>query len=101
VVVGLGRFRDPSRILVAQRHSDGTLCKEGTTSVPKGFAACCAAFSDHVATCDFDVRYEWRRQSRDWVIAIPESAGGGGVRISFCPHCGSRLGARRKGKGKS
>jgi hypothetical protein len=73
------------------RHIDGTPCKEGTRRVPVGFRACCAAFRGHVSTCDYDLRYEWWKIQRFWVITIAESAGGGGVVIRYCPHCGAEL----------
>ncbi len=73
------------------RHPDGTLCLEGTTSLPPDFQPCCAVFAAHTATCAHDLRYEWRPKSRQWVIAIAESAGGGGIMITYCPHCGALL----------
>jgi hypothetical protein len=72
-------------------HNDGTICKEGTQLVPDSFVPCCQMFDAHTATCEFDIRYEWRKTPRRWVIAISESAGGGGIEIAFCPHCGNRL----------
>lgn len=72
-------------------HSDGTPCKEGTANVPAGFAPCCDMFGSHTSTCDYDVRYEWWSKSRQWVISISESAGGGGIQIFYCPHCGTCL----------
>jgi len=48
-------------------------------------------FAGHVDTCDYDVRYEWWKRQRFWVITIAESAGGGGVVIRYCPHCGAEL----------
>jgi hypothetical protein len=72
-------------------HADGSPCLTGTKKVPPGFSACCAAFAGHVDTCAFDVRYEWWERPRYWVIVIAESAGGGGVKIQYCPHCGSKL----------
>jgi len=75
-------------------HSDGTKCKEGTASVPARFVPCCETFANHTTACELDVRYEWWREKRQWVIAIAESAGGGGIRIAHCPHCGSRLGSK-------
>lgn len=76
---------------MAASHADGTPCKEGTRSVPDGFRPCCESFDGHTTSCDFDVRYEWWPKSGHWVIAISESAGGGGILIEFCPHCGLRL----------
>ena len=75
----------------AIRHPDGTLCLEGTTSLPPDFQPCCAVFAAHTATCAYDLRYEWRPKSRQWVIAIAEAAGGGGIVIAHCPHCGAPL----------
>lgn len=72
-------------------HLDGSACREGTRDVPAGFTPCCAIFGAHVATCEFDVRYEWWPEQEFWVIAIPEAAGSGGVWISHCPHCGRGL----------
>lgn len=80
---------------MAPVHSDGSPCREGKSSAPKGYVPCCAAFAGHLATCEFDVRYEWHPRQRHWVIAIPDVAGGGGVQITYCPHCGSRLGKAR------
>ncbi len=88
----------------APNHADGTRCLEGTKRVPRSFRPCCEVFAGHVATCAHDLRYEWWPKARQWVIAIAESAGGGGISIEFCPHCGARLRrgrapARRSSKG--
>ncbi len=74
-----------------RRHDDGTVCREGTKRVPPRFRACCEVFQAHTATCELDVRYEWWPKARRWFIAISDAAGGGGIEIEFCPHCGSRL----------
>src|SRR6058998_1346514 len=74
-----------------RRHDDGTVCREGTKRVPPRFRACCEVFQAHTATCELDVRYEWWPKARRWFIAISDAAGGGGIEIDFCPHCGSRL----------
>jgi len=74
-------------------HPDGTSCLEGTTSLPPDFQPCCAVFAAHTATCAHDLRYEWWPKSRRWVIALAESAGGGGIVITHCPHCGTPLAA--------
>ncbi len=76
---------------MTKHHPDGTVCLEGTRSLPKSYSPCCEIFDSHTSTCEYDLRYEWGPRSRQWVIAIAESAGGGGVRISYCPHCGARL----------
>ena len=73
------------------RHPDGTRCLEGTRRVPRRFKACCRLFESHTATCAYDIRYEWWQKGRTWVVTIAESAGGGGIEIRFCPHCGRRL----------
>ena len=75
----------------AFRHPDGTLCLEGISSLPPDSQPCCEVFAGHTATCAHDLRYEWWRKSRRWVIAIAESAGGGGIMIRYCPHCGTPL----------
>ena len=72
-------------------HSDGTPCLEGQRGAPDAFRACCDLFESHLSACALDVRYEWWPSGRQWVIAISESAGGGGVQISHCPHCGVSL----------
>jgi hypothetical protein len=72
-------------------HADGTSCPEGTYKLPRGFSACCDTFSYHTRACYFDVRYEWWTKYRGWYIVIAEMAGGGGIKIEFCPHCGTSL----------
>lgn len=69
----------------AIKHPDGTLCLEGTTSLPPDFQPCCDVFAAHTSTCVYDLRYEWWPRSRQWVIAIAEAAGGGGIVIHYCP----------------
>ena len=76
---------------MSSRHSDGTRCLEGRRGAPTLFRACCDLFEAHLSACAFDVRYEWRSSARQWVIAISESAGGGGIHIRYCPHCGAEL----------
>lgn len=75
----------------ASLHPDGTTCREGTRSVPSDWTPCCDVFGGHVDTCEFDVRYEFWPQRDGWFVAIAESAGGGGIEIHWCPHCGKRL----------
>jgi len=75
----------------SNKHADGTTCPEGTQALPRGFQSCCDAFHAHTAACYFDIRYEWWPRSRSWFIVIAPSAGGGGISIRFCPHCGNRL----------
>lgn len=70
-------------------HSE--VCLEGTTCLPRDFEPCCVVFGSHVATCAFDLRYEWWEKSRQWVIRLAEDVGGGGIVISHCPHCGRKL----------
>jgi hypothetical protein len=72
-------------------HPDGTVCLEGTQSVPPGWEPCCTVFADHTTTSALDIRYEWVPKGREWGIVVPESAGGGVISMSYCPHCGSRL----------
>src|SRR5262249_39937358 len=74
-----------------KRHADGTVCREGTKLVPPRFKPCCEAFGVHTKSCELDVGYEWWRKAGRWFIAISDAAGGGGIEIDFCPHCGSRL----------
>lgn len=72
-------------------HYDGSACPEGTPAIPRAFKPCCPEFGSHTLACYHDVRYEWWPRRRGWFTVIAPSAGGGGVAISFCPHCGSRL----------
>jgi hypothetical protein len=72
-------------------HADGTTCLEGTRSVPPDWTPCCDEFPGHVDTCAYDIRYEFWPRRNEWFIAIAETAGGGGIRIGWCPHCGTKL----------
>ena len=76
---------------MTSKHTDGTECLEGTKLVPTGFVPCCDVLGGHTSSCAFDIRYEWWSKSGRWVIAIAQSAGGGGIEIRFCPHCGAEL----------
>jgi len=75
----------------AATHRDGSACPEGTRTIPRAFKPCCPEFGSHTLTCYHDVRYEWWPKQGGWFTVIAPSAGGGGIAISFCPHCGSRL----------
>lgn len=75
----------------SRKHTDGSLCLEGTRKLPREFAPCCAQFEAHTSACVYDVRYEWSGGVAAWQIAIPEIAGGGGLIINHCPHCGAPL----------
>src|SRR5688572_7162957 len=85
-------------------HTDGSPCLEGVPSAPAGYVACCDTFAGHLGICAHDLRYDWWSQERCWVVAVAEGAGGGGIVITFCPHCGGRLkepaSARRTGLAK-
>jgi hypothetical protein len=74
-----------------QFHADGVPCLAGTRRTPEDFAPCCSDFAGHVDLCVSDVRYEWYAKQQLWAIAIGAEAGGGGVEIAFCPHCGTKL----------
>lgn len=79
-------------------HTDGSLCLEGTQRVPRRFTPCCGHFAARTLACYFDVRYEhWPRHG--WLIVISPDAGGGGIRIAYCPHCGAALGKSRRSRG--
>ncbi len=73
---------------MATYHADGTVCLEGTRSVPRNYSPCCEVFDYRTAACVYDIRYEWWPISHQWVIVIAEVAGGGGITVSYCPHCG-------------
>ncbi len=73
------------------KHPDGSICLEGTSSVPRRFKSCCDSFLRRTSACVYDVRCEWWPKKRIWVILIAESSGGGGIQIGHCPHCGARL----------
>jgi len=80
---------DPTRT-----HADGSICPEGPRRVPRGWKPCCTAFDARVEACFFDIRYEWWSKQRNWFTIIEPSAGGGGVAIAYCPHCGTKLAGR-------
>jgi hypothetical protein len=71
-------------------HPDGSICREGTCSVPQGFVARCKAFNFHTTACVFDIRYEWWPRKDHWVICVADG-GSSGIAIAFCPHCGKKL----------
>lgn len=71
-------------------HADGSACRAGTRDLPLNYQACCSLFEAHTATCEHDIRYEWRPRT-GWQIAMPATIGGGGLRIRYCPHCGTAL----------
>ena len=75
-------------------HQDGSPCPEGTRCVPRAFAACCEPFAQRTVACYLDIRYEWWPKRRNWFIVIAPTAGGGGIAIQFCPHCGAKLSGR-------
>lgn len=77
--------------MTSRFHDDGSPCVEGTQSVPTDFSACCAAFDARTSACLFDVRYEFWHKHDAWFIPLSEAVGGGGIPITFCPHCGTRL----------
>lgn len=86
----------------AQRtHSDGSLCPEGTRKIPRAFTPCCEPFAAHLASCYYDIRFEWLARKRVWIVVIAPQAGGGGIEMLFCPFCGARLAAKHKGAGGS
>jgi hypothetical protein len=76
---------------VTKTHADGSPCFEGVSQTPNRFKTCCDVFEAHTLCCVYDVRYEYWSKSKSWVIAISKLAGGGGVEIHFCPHCGKSL----------
>ena len=76
---------------MAKKHLDGSLCPAGTQRLPARFSACCESFEQHTLDCTFDIRYEWWPKKRNWFVLIADSAGGGGIAIAHCPHCGAKL----------
>jgi hypothetical protein len=65
--------------------------------LPSRYKACCDDFEQRTTACYVDIRYEWWRRQRGWFVIIAPNAGGGGIAIHFCPHCGEKL---RKSKSK-
>ena len=59
--------------------------------MPRAFKACCALFESHTLSCYYDIRYEWWSKARGWFTVIAPLAGGGGIAIHYCPHCGTKL----------
>lgn len=72
-------------------HIDGSPCPEGEQRLPAAGALCCAAFTARTYACYFDIRYEYWASQQNWFIVIQPDAGGGGIAISHCPHCGTKL----------
>ncbi len=79
-----------------QTHTDGTACPEGTQRLPSRFRPCCPEFVARTSACYHDIRYEWWTRPRGWFIVIAGSAGGGGIAMNHCPHCGARLAGRAR-----
>ena len=80
-------------------HIDGSPCPEGEQRLAPDGALCCAAFEARTRACYFDIRYEYWVSQGGWFIIIQPDAGGGGVAINNCPHCGARLaGELREGR---
>lgn len=72
-------------------HPDGTMCLEGTSSVPGGsYRPCCPVLAAHLTTCANDIRYEYWPRRRAWFLIVADGTGDG-VHIRFCPHCGAKL----------
>lgn len=74
-----------------KKHPDGSYCLENHQRCPEEGKPCCTLFEDHTVACVYDLRYEWWAKPGFWVVRLADSAGGGGIKISFCPHCGSEL----------
>jgi hypothetical protein len=72
-------------------HIDGSLCPEGMQRLPENGRLCCNAFEARTRACYFDIRYEYWSGMKGWFVIIPPDAGGGGIAINHCPHCGARL----------
>jgi hypothetical protein len=78
--------------MIPDGHIDGTPCPEGTQRLPPGDAPlCCEAFRARTFACYFDIRYEYWPDNAGWFVIITPDAGGGGIAINFCPHCGAKL----------
>jgi hypothetical protein len=67
------------------------MCPEGTQRLPEDGATCCDDFRERTAACYFDIRYEYWPDHAGWFVIIQPDAGGGGVAMNFCPHCGIKL----------
>jgi hypothetical protein len=78
-------------VLENKLHADGSICLEGIKRVPRNFKPCCDFFKLHTTSCAYDIRFEWWSKKKIWVIPISDEAGGGGINILFCPHCGKKL----------
>ena len=82
---------DPSDNAFVPTHADGSPCPEGTQRLPENGKLCCDAFEARTKACYFDIRYEYWPTLEGWFIVIQPDAGGGGVAINHCPHCGAKL----------
>lgn len=87
-----GRKRTLEKRVSARKHADGSPCPEGTQRLPASGVVCCDAFWAHTLACYFDIRYEyWEGRAPNWHIIIAPAAGGGGIAIQYCPHCGAKF----------
>jgi hypothetical protein len=76
---------------MVKTHADGSICKEGTQSVPNNYVPCCSKFECRTKKCEYDIRFKWGSKIKEWGIVVPEIAGGGVISIKYCPHCGKSL----------
>ena len=79
------------------KHNDGAICPEGTIKVHPKYKMCCEEFGRRTLACYYDIRYEWWPKSKGWFIIISPQAGGGGIRINYCPHCSAKLNGKPSG----
>jgi hypothetical protein len=72
-------------------HLDGSICLEGTQRIKPRTKFCCERFEHHTWACEYDIRFEYWSRRGSWYTIVPEAAGGGGIKMKFCPFCGARL----------
>jgi hypothetical protein len=77
--------------MIQGTHADGSPCPEGTQRLAPDGKICCDVFGQRTLACYFDIRYEYWPSLEGWFVIISPGAGGGGIAMQFCPHCGSKL----------
>lgn len=72
-----------------RKHTNGSVCREGLTNVPKDFVACCDMMGNSVKSCEADhIRFEYYPKRKEWGMRLLD---GSSLTAKFCPWCGVNL----------
>lgn len=72
-------------------HTDGPSASRARSACPTGFSPAAKHSKRRRLRCQFDIRFEWWAHYRAWFVLQPPGPGGGGIRLRYCPFCGTRL----------